>query len=46
MTSNEPIPVTGPLRRADGAERVTGRPVMGVREFVALHADVFGGRRP
>jgi hypothetical protein len=27
-------------------ERVAGRPPMGVREFVALHADEFGGRRP
>ena len=26
-------------RQADGVERVTGRPAMGVREFVALHAD-------
>jgi hypothetical protein len=26
-------------------ERVTGRPAMGVREFVSLHADEFGGRR-
>jgi uncharacterized protein YbjT (DUF2867 family) len=33
-------------RMADGVERVTGRPAMGVREFVALHADAFGGRRP
>jgi hypothetical protein len=33
-------------RRADGVERVTGRPAMGVREFAALHADEFGGRRP
>jgi NAD(P)H dehydrogenase (quinone) len=32
-------------RLADGVERVTGRPAMGVREFVALHADEFGGRR-
>jgi hypothetical protein len=24
---------------------VTGRPAMSVREFVALHADEFGGRR-
>lgn len=31
---------------ADGVERVTGRPAMGVREFVVLHADEFGGRRP
>jgi hypothetical protein len=32
-------------RMADGVERVTGRPVMSVREFVLLHADEFGGRR-
>ena len=32
-------------RLADGVERVTGRPAMGVRQFVALHADQFGGRR-
>lgn len=32
-------------RLADGVERVTGRPAIGVREFVALHADRFGGRR-
>jgi hypothetical protein len=32
-------------RIADGAERVTGRPAMSVREFVSLHADEFGGRR-
>jgi len=32
-------------RRADGVQRVTGRPAMGVREFVSLHAEEFGGRR-
>ncbi len=32
-------------RLADGVELVTGRPAMSVREFVALHADEFGGRR-
>jgi uncharacterized protein YbjT (DUF2867 family) len=32
-------------RMADGVERVTGRPAMSVRQFVALHADQFGGRR-
>jgi uncharacterized protein YbjT (DUF2867 family) len=32
-------------RMADGVERVTGRPAMGVREFVSLHTDEFGGRR-
>jgi NAD(P)H dehydrogenase (quinone) len=32
-------------RLADGVERVTGQPAMGVREFVSLHADEFGGRR-
>jgi uncharacterized protein YbjT (DUF2867 family) len=32
-------------RQADGVERVTGRPAMGVREFVSLHAEAFGGRR-
>jgi NAD(P)H dehydrogenase (quinone) len=30
-------------RQADGVERVTGRPAMGVREFVSLHTDAFGG---
>jgi uncharacterized protein YbjT (DUF2867 family) len=30
---------------ADGVDRVTGRPATGVREFVSLHADEFGGRR-
>jgi NAD(P)H dehydrogenase (quinone) len=30
-------------RLADGVERVTGRPAMSVREFVALHAGAFGG---
>src|SRR5216684_9084344 len=29
-------------RMADGVERVTGRPAMSIREFVSLHADVFG----
>jgi len=33
-------------RLADGVERVTGRPAMSIREFVSLHADEFGGRRP
>ena len=33
-------------RLADGVERVTGRPAMGVREFVSLHAGELGGRRP
>jgi NAD(P)H dehydrogenase (quinone) len=32
-------------RIADGVERVTGQPPMGVREFVSLHADKFGGLR-
>jgi NAD(P)H dehydrogenase (quinone) len=32
-------------RMAAGVERVTGRPAWSVREFVALHADEFGGRR-
>ena len=32
-------------RMADGVERVTGGPAISVREFVALHADEFGGRR-
>jgi uncharacterized protein YbjT (DUF2867 family) len=32
-------------RMADGVMRVTGRPAMSVREFVALHADDFGGQR-
>jgi hypothetical protein len=32
-------------RLADGVERVTGRPVMSVLEFVAQHAEKFGGRR-
>jgi uncharacterized protein YbjT (DUF2867 family) len=33
-------------RLTDGVERVTGRPAIGVREFVSLHADEFGGRQP
>jgi hypothetical protein len=33
-------------RLADGVEQVTGRPATSVREFVSLHADQFGGRRP
>jgi uncharacterized protein YbjT (DUF2867 family) len=33
-------------RLADGVARVTGRPAMSVRDFVALHADELGGRRP
>ena len=33
-------------RLADGVERVTGRPATSVRDFVSLHADEFGGRRP
>jgi uncharacterized protein YbjT (DUF2867 family) len=32
-------------RLADGVERLTGRPAIGVREFVLLHADEFGGRQ-
>jgi hypothetical protein len=32
-------------RLADGVERVTGRPAMIVRDFVALHAERVGGRR-
>jgi hypothetical protein len=32
-------------RLTDGVERVTGRRAMGVREFVSLHAEEFGGRR-
>jgi NAD(P)H dehydrogenase (quinone) len=32
-------------RLADGVERVTGRPAMSVRAFVALHAEAVGGRR-
>jgi len=32
-------------RLADGVERVTDRPAMRVRDFVALHAEAFGGRR-
>jgi NAD(P)H dehydrogenase (quinone) len=30
-------------RLADGVQRVTGQPPMGVRAFVSLHADKFGG---
>jgi uncharacterized protein YbjT (DUF2867 family) len=30
-------------RLADGVQQVTGRPPMGVREFVSLHADEFRG---
>src|SRR5499427_12820 len=33
-------------RLAEGVERVTGRLAMSVRDFVMLHADEFGGRRP
>jgi len=33
-------------RQADGVERVTGAPPMSVRDFVSLHADEFGSRRP
>jgi hypothetical protein len=32
-------------RQVDGVQRLTGRPAMGVREFVSLHAEEFGGRR-
>jgi hypothetical protein len=32
-------------RRADGVQRVTGRPAMSVREFVSLYVEEFGGRR-
>jgi uncharacterized protein YbjT (DUF2867 family) len=32
-------------RLADGVEQVTGRPPTSVREFVALQAEAFGGRR-
>jgi uncharacterized protein YbjT (DUF2867 family) len=32
-------------RQADGVERLTGRKAIGVREYVSLHADNFGGRR-
>src|SRR5712672_2498246 len=35
----------GRYDRADGVQRVTGRPAMSVREFVSLHAEEFGGRR-
>jgi uncharacterized protein YbjT (DUF2867 family) len=31
---------------ADGVERITGRPATTVHEFVVLHAEEFGGRRP
>jgi NAD(P)H dehydrogenase (quinone) len=33
-------------RQADGVGRVTGTPAIGVREFVALYVEEFGGRRP
>jgi NAD(P)H dehydrogenase (quinone) len=33
-------------RMTDGVQRVTGRPPMGIRDFVSLHAAEFGGRRP
>jgi uncharacterized protein YbjT (DUF2867 family) len=33
-------------RLADGVQRVTGRPPLGVREFVLLHAKEFGGHTP
>ena len=32
-------------RRADGVQRVTGRPPMSVRQFVSLYAEQFGGCR-
>ena len=32
-------------RMTDGVEQVTGRPAMSIRDFVARHADEFGGRR-
>jgi NAD(P)H dehydrogenase (quinone) len=32
-------------RMTDGVERVTGRPAMSIQEFVARHADDFGGPR-
>jgi uncharacterized protein YbjT (DUF2867 family) len=32
-------------RQADSVERVTGRPAISVQEFVAIHANEFGGRR-
>jgi uncharacterized protein YbjT (DUF2867 family) len=32
-------------RQTDGVQRMTGHPAMGVREFVSLHAEEFGGRR-
>jgi NAD(P)H dehydrogenase (quinone) len=32
-------------RQADGVQRVTGQPPMGVRDFVSLNAEEFGGRR-
>ena len=32
-------------RLADGVQQVTGRPAIGIREFVSLHAEEFGGRR-
>ena len=48
-----PLVTMGELHRAgqydrmtDGVERVTHRPPMNVREFVSLHEDEFGGRRP
>jgi uncharacterized protein YbjT (DUF2867 family) len=31
-------------RMTDGVERVTGQPAMGVREFVTLYVNAFGGR--
>jgi NAD(P)H dehydrogenase (quinone) len=33
-------------RMSDDVRRLTGRPATAVREFVSLHADEFGGRRP
>jgi hypothetical protein len=33
-------------RLVDGVRRVSGREPMSIREFVSLHADQFGGRRP
>ena len=33
-------------RQAHGVQQLTGRPAMGIREFVSIHADEFGGVAP
>jgi uncharacterized protein YbjT (DUF2867 family) len=44
LRGRRPGGVRGLVEGDPGVERVTGRPAMGVREFVSLHAGAFGGR--